>query len=110
MKNQGVVNQYSPYIYCPGQSTSAGPGGGINGTNYWTSEVDLTTGVLVDYLHENQQVMNTSTPRGSGVKAVRGVNAEQNAKMEEYLSKARQFEMLCGEKSEQLYERYIEIK
>ena len=52
MKNQGVVNQYSPYIYCPGQSTSAGPGGGINGTNYWTSEVDLTTGVLVDYLHE----------------------------------------------------------
>ena len=52
VKNQGVANQYSPYIYCPGQSTSAGPGGGINGTNYWTSEVDLTTGVLVDYLHE----------------------------------------------------------
>ena len=52
--------------------------------------------------------MMKRTPRGSGAKAVRGMRGEQSQDMEEYLIKARQFEMLCGEKSSQLNDRYMD--
>ena len=61
---------------------------------------------LVEYLQEHQEVMQ-GTPRGSGTKAVRGVRGEPSPGMAEYVAKARQFEMLCGEKSSQLHERYL---
>jgi adenylate kinase family enzyme/YHS domain-containing protein len=64
---------------------------------------------LVDFLNDNQEVMNSSTPRRgvAGIKGLRSMSDDQKKSMEEYLINARKFEMLCGEKSEQLYERYM---
>ena len=62
---------------------------------------------LATYLKDNQEILNTSTPRGSGVRAVRGMSSSQKGKVDEYMNKARKFELLCGEKGEQLYERFM---
>ena len=62
---------------------------------------------LATYLKDNQEVLNTSTPRGSGIKAVRGMSSDQKGKVDEYMNTARKFELLCGERSEQLYERFM---
>ena len=63
---------------------------------------------LAGFLSDNQEVLNSSTPRGSGIKAVRGMSVEKKKKMDEYMNNARKFELLCGERSEQLYDRYMQ--
>ena len=63
---------------------------------------------LAGFLSDNQEVLNNSTPRGSGIKAVRGMSVEKKKKMDEYMNNARKFELLCGERSEQLYDRYMQ--
>jgi hypothetical protein len=62
---------------------------------------------LAGLLSDNHEVLNSSTPRGSGIKAVRGMSREKKKKIDDYLNNARKFELLCGERSEQLYERYM---
>ena len=62
---------------------------------------------LAGYLKENADVL-ASTPRGSGVKAVRSLSDKKGGdKKAMYLQKASQFEMLCSESQESLEERFL---
>lgn len=62
---------------------------------------------LAGYLKENANVL-ASTPRGSGIKAVRGLSdKEDDSARTTYLKKASMFEMLCRQNQENLEERYL---
>ena len=61
---------------------------------------------LADYLKENAAVM-ASTPRGSGIKAVRGLSDKKDDARKAYLQKASRFEMLSGEGQESLEQRFF---
>ena len=61
---------------------------------------------LAGYLKDNADVL-AGTPRGSGIKAVRGLSdRKEDDKKAAYLQKASQFEMLCNEGQESLEERF----
>jgi adenylate/nucleoside-diphosphate kinase len=62
---------------------------------------------LAGYLKDNADVL-AGTPRGSGIKAVRGLSdRKEDDKKAAYLQKASQFEMLCNEGQESLEERFL---